>query len=143
LLPTDSAPARGSYLPHMPPLHLLVIAADSERRLALSQPLRTAGMAVFDTGDPAVGAESLAVPGFDAALVDLSLPSMDVSALRAAIAPGIPAPPDSLADAERRHIARTLRHTGGNRRHAALILGISRSTLLHKIRKYRLESGGG
>jgi DNA-binding NtrC family response regulator len=127
----------------MPPLHLLVIAAVPERGRALAEPLRAAGMAVFETGDPAVGAESLAVPGFDAVLVDLNLPFMDVSALRAAVAPDIPAPPDSLADAERRHIARTLRHTGGNRRHAAVILGISRSTLLHKIRKYQLEPRGG
>src|SRR5688572_10275021 len=120
----------------MHPLHLLVVGADPERRRAFSEPLRTAGVAVFETADPVVAAESLASPGFDAALVDLGLTSMDLSALRAAMAPGDPAPPDSLADAERRHIARTLRHTGGNRRQAALILGISRSTLLHKIRKY-------
>ena len=31
-----------------------------------------------------------------------------------------------------------LRHTGGNRRRAAQLLGIARSTLLHKLRKYRL-----
>jgi DNA-binding NtrC family response regulator len=123
----------------MPSLHLLVICGELERRRAFSEPLRAAGITVFETGDPAQGAESLATPGFDAALLDLSLPSMDVSLLRAAIAPADPAPPDSLADAERRHIARTLRHTGGNRRQAALLLGISRSTLLHKIRKYRLE----
>ena len=123
----------------MPSLHLLVISADPERRRAFSVPLRAAGITVFEAGDPALGADSLATPGFDAALIDLSLPPMDVSVLRAAIAPGDPAPPDSLADAERRHIARALRHTGGNRRQAALLLGISRSTLLHKIRKYRLE----
>ena len=31
-----------------------------------------------------------------------------------------------------------LRHTGGNKRQAAHLLGISRSTLLHKVRKYGL-----
>ena len=46
--------------------------------------------------------------------------------------------PDSLDAAERRHIALTLRYTGGNRRRAAQLLGISRSTLLHKVRKYGL-----
>ena len=49
------------------------------------------------------------------------------------------AEPDSLDAAERRHIALTLRYTGGNRRRAAQLLGISRSTLLHKVRKYGLE----
>src|SRR5688500_13322313 len=122
----------------MPTLHVLVMSADPERRRAFSEPLRAAGLSVFEATDPALAAGSVATPGFDAALLDLSLPSMDVSALRAAIAPDDPAPPDSLADAERRHIARMLRHTGGNRRQAALLLGISRSTLLHKIRKYRL-----
>ena len=47
--------------------------------------------------------------------------------------------PDSLDAAERRHIALTLRYTGGNRRRAAQLLGISRSTLLHKVRKYDLD----
>jgi DNA-binding protein Fis len=31
-----------------------------------------------------------------------------------------------------------LHFTGGNKRQAALILGISRSTLLHKVRKYHI-----
>ena len=123
----------------MPSLHLLVLAADPERRRALAEPLRAAGASVFETDEPAVAAESLAAPGFDAVLIDLRLPPLDAAALRAAIAPENPGPPDPLAAAERRHIARTLQHTGGNRRQAALILGISRSTLLHKIRKYRLE----
>ncbi|MFL5534346.1 MAG: helix-turn-helix domain-containing protein [Gemmatimonadales bacterium] len=43
--------------------------------------------------------------------------------------------------AERRHLSLVLRHTAGNKRRAALILGISRSTLLNKVRKYRLEDG--
>lgn len=34
----------------------------------------------------------------------------------------------------------TLAHTRGNKRQAALLLGISRSTLLHKIRRYGLEA---
>ena len=50
--------------------------------------------------------------------------------------------PDSLEAAERRHIALMLRHTGGNKRQAAHLLGISRSTLLHKVRKYGLAAAG-
>lgn len=46
--------------------------------------------------------------------------------------------PESLEAAEARHIAATLHHTGGNRRQAAAQLGVARSTLLAKIRKYGL-----
>jgi DNA-binding NtrC family response regulator len=120
-------------------MDLLVISTDRDRRRALAEPHRMAGAAVFETDDAATAAVSLGAPGFDAALIDLSLPLLDLAGLRAALAPGDQGPPGSLADAERRHIARTLEHTEGNRRQAAHILGISRSTLLHKIRKYRLE----
>lgn len=47
--------------------------------------------------------------------------------------------PVTLAEMERRHIARTLAWTGGNRREAARLLGVARSTLLAKIRRYHLE----
>ena len=53
----------------------------------------------------------------------------------AAAADDAPAP---LDDAERHHIAATLRHTRGNKRQAAHLLGIARSTLLAKVRKYGL-----
>jgi two-component system, NtrC family, response regulator len=60
--------------------------------------------------------------------------------LREALAPAESVAPDSLEAAERRHIALMLRHTGGNKRQAAHLLGISRSTLLHKVRKYGLAA---
>lgn len=44
----------------------------------------------------------------------------------------------SLSEVERQHIERTLRHHGGNRTRAALELGISRATLINKIKAYRL-----
>jgi transcriptional regulator with PAS, ATPase and Fis domain len=47
----------------------------------------------------------------------------------------------SLSDVERQHIERTLRHHGGNRTRAALALGISRATLINKIKVYSLKSG--
>jgi DNA-binding NtrC family response regulator len=78
------------------------------------------------------------VPGFDALLLGLDLPDLDLGELRRALAPAEPAEPGSLEAAERRHIALALRHTDGNKRQAALLLGISRSTLLHKVRKYGL-----
>jgi len=45
----------------------------------------------------------------------------------------------SLSEVERHHIERTLRHHGGNRTRAALELGISRATLINKIKAYSLN----
>ena len=44
----------------------------------------------------------------------------------------------TLEDVERRHIARVLAHTGGNRSRSAKVLGISRATLYEKLSKYGL-----
>ncbi len=49
--------------------------------------------------------------------------------------------PASLAEVERRHILETLRATGWNKSRAATILGIERSTLDRKIRRYELIEG--
>jgi transcriptional regulator with GAF, ATPase, and Fis domain len=46
--------------------------------------------------------------------------------------------PQSLADIERQHILETLNQTGWNKSRAATILGIERSTLDRKIRRYDL-----
>jgi len=45
----------------------------------------------------------------------------------------------TLDDVERDQIERTLRHHGGNRTRAARDLGISRATLINKIRAYALD----
>ncbi len=47
--------------------------------------------------------------------------------------------PASLADIERRYILATLNHTGWNKSRTATILGIERSTLDRKIRRYGIE----
>jgi DNA-binding NtrC family response regulator len=47
--------------------------------------------------------------------------------------------PMTLDALERSHIERTLRHHGGNRTKAAQELGISRATLINKIKRYSLE----
>ncbi len=44
----------------------------------------------------------------------------------------------SLSEVERQHIERTLRHHSGNRTRAAMELGISRATLINKIKLYAL-----
>jgi len=46
--------------------------------------------------------------------------------------------PCSLSDIEKQHILATLEHTGWNKSRAASILGIERSTLDRKIRRYEL-----
>jgi Nif-specific regulatory protein len=47
--------------------------------------------------------------------------------------------PESLADVEKAHILRTLKATAWNKSKTATILGIERSTLDRKIRRYELE----
>jgi DNA-binding NtrC family response regulator len=89
--------------------------------------------------DGPAAAEAIGIPGFDALVVDLEWPELELRRLREALTPSRDAEPESLDAAERRHIALTLRYTGGNRRRAAQLLGISRSTLLHKVRKYGLD----
>jgi transcriptional regulator with PAS, ATPase and Fis domain len=46
----------------------------------------------------------------------------------------------SLEDLERQHIERTLKHHNGNRTRAAIELGISRATLINKIKRYNITS---
>ena len=130
-------------------MHLLVVTMDPARREALGRALAPLGRPPVSAATGAEAATALGVPGLDGVVVDLALPGLDVAALRRSLTTAVPVPPDSLADAERRHIALTLGHTRGNKRQAALLLGISRSTLLHKIRRYgltavatRVRSGG-
>jgi DNA-binding NtrC family response regulator len=123
----------------MPPLHLLVLARAEDRREALLSALRGAGHQPVSVPDGSGAAEAIGAGGFDALVLDLGWPELEVGRLREALAPVRALEPDSLEAAERRHIALMLRYTEGNRRRAAQLLGISRSTLLHKVRKYGLE----
>ena len=123
----------------MRPFHLLVVDPDPERRRELVALLRGADRRVDAVPDGAAAADYLGGTGIDAVLLDLGIPGLDLAALRRAISSPDTAEPDSLEAAERRHLALVLRHTGGNRRKAAHLLGISRSTLLNKVRKYGLE----
>jgi DNA-binding NtrC family response regulator len=120
----------------MESMQVLVVSAQPDRRADLAAALRAAGVRVAAAENGTSGAVALTEPGIDVLVLDLRLTELDGSALRAALNPATPATPDSLDDAERRHITHVLRHTGGNKRQAAILLGISRSTLLHKVRKY-------
>ena len=103
-------------------------------------------LVVLDEGDTTLGpvATSLrdaghevrvASPGMAADLLAPGGPAFDAVLQPAGPAVAAPAP---LEHAERHHIAATLQHTRGNKRQAAHLLGIARSTLLAKVRKYEL-----
>lgn len=127
----------------MSPLHCLIVSERPERRRVLEDALRAGGHVVPPAAGPREAAEILAVPGLDYLAIDLTLSRLDLPALQRAISPDSAIPPDSLEAAERRHIALTLEFTRGNRRLAARMLGIARSTMLAKLRKYGLEHVGG
>ena len=124
----------------MAPSHLLVLDADTGRRDGLVQLLKNAGHRPTLATTPAEASRALAVPGLDLLLVALATPGLDHMGLREAIAPVEPVEPEPLDQIERRHIARTLDYTRGNKRRAAHLLGIARSTLLAKVRRYNLEA---
>ncbi len=119
---------------------VLVLERDPLRQEQLRAMFEAAGYRTMLVHDGAEAAQAVAGGAFRLVLLDPGLPDVDLAALRAALAPRLPAAPLSLEEAERRHIADMLRYTGGNRRQAALQLGVARSTLLAKIRRYGLES---
>jgi len=123
----------------MKPLRVLVLATSAKRREQLVATLRDTDPKPVSIPDPQSGAEALSTPEFDAVLLDLTSPELDLPTLRRAIFPSDAVEPDSLDAAERRHLELALRHTAGNKRRAAHLLGISRSTLLNKVRKYGLS----
>jgi len=124
----------------MEAIQVLVVSSQPDRRATLSAALRAAGLQVAAAENGPSGSTALTEPGIDMLVLDLRLSELDASSLRAALNPAVPAVPDTLDDAERRHITHVLRHTNGNKRQAAILLGISRSTLLHKVRKYGIVS---
>ena len=113
----------------MSTLRILVVLNEGDTTLGpLASSLRDAGHEVR-VASPVVAADLLAPGGatFDAVLRP---PVVELAMTGDA--------PTPLDDAERQHIAVTLRHTRGNKRQAAHLLGIARSTLLAKVRKYGL-----
>lgn len=101
---------------------LMILDGDDPALTPFAAELRAAGHEVQMVA-PAAVAALLAEGTFDAVL---QAPKPQL----AATAP--------LDDAEKTHIAAALRHTRGNKRQAAHMLGIARSTLLAKVRKYGL-----
>ena len=122
----------------MKPLRILVAHRDAARGDELAELLRRADHRAIAVTTPSAAAELMGADA-DTLLLDLDFPDLDLATLRRALGSLGEAEPDSLDVAERRHIARVLQFTAGNKRRAAHILGISRSTLLHKVRKYGLD----
>jgi DNA-binding NtrC family response regulator len=123
----------------MNPLHILLLERNDSDQSGLRELLREAGHRVVTALNTEYVAEALAGGEFDRLVLDLTWPELNIASLRRALFPPTDPEPDSLEAAERRHLALALRHTSGNKRKAALLLGISRSTLLSKVRKYGLE----
>lgn len=116
----------------------VLIASDRDSlSRTLADALRSQGSqpVIRETAEGA--AEALESDAIDVAVIDTDLPSVDWNLVRRAFA--APTQPESLDAMERRHIGTALRYTRGNRRNAAQLLGIARSTLLAKIRKYGLD----
>lgn len=120
------------------PARTLLVSHDPARREALAAMLREAGRDPLVLDDPVSAAEALMAADPDTLLLDLAHPALSRQALQRGLSPARPAEPESLEEMERRHIAAVLEHADGNRRHAAQLLGISRSTLHNKIRRYDL-----
>ena len=124
-------------------LQVLVVSADARRAHELGQALRADGHQVMTQRNPASAGPELVAPGLDAVVIDLSMPGVDRTALAATLAPERPnAPPEPLEAVEARHILSTLLYTGGNKRRAALLLGIARSTLIQKVRRHAIQLPG-
>jgi DNA-binding NtrC family response regulator len=123
--------------------HVLVLDRDPARRDNLVRALKAEGLVPVVADGPLEAARALGVPGLDLALIELGLPDLVLTSLQAALAPSQPTEPEPLDAVERHHIARALQYTGGNKRRTAHLLGIARSTLLAKVRKYGLEAAVG
>lgn len=121
-------------------LHVVLVSAVPDRADALARALREAGHQVSVLADAAQAGKALHSGTHDALVVDLRHPSLDRNAMASSLSPAVPeAAPVPLDDVERRHIITALLYTRGNKRRAAQILGIARSTLIQKVRRYGLE----
>lgn len=121
--------------------HVILAVPDPRAGGEIAAAFRGLGYHVIPAEDVHLAGEVLAAAEAEYLVLGLSLPSLDLDALRRAIDPASAGTvePVSLDAVERKHIEGVLQQTGGNRSRAARLLGISRSTLHAKIRRYGLE----
>lgn len=122
-------------------LPVVLVSAVPDRAESLARGLREAGHQVTVLAEGAQAGRAVQGGVHGALLIDLTHPSLDLQALAASLSPAVSeGPPVPLDDVERRHIITTLEYTKGNKRRAAQLLGIARSTLIQKVRRYGLEA---
>jgi DNA-binding NtrC family response regulator len=117
----------------------VLVIGSGERAVRLAAVLRSAGYAVAAAADGVAARAAMAEPGITVLVADLATPDLDRGTLLAALAPEVGAVPVTIEEMERRQIVAALRHTGGNRREAARLLGIARSTLNVKLHRYHID----
>jgi DNA-binding NtrC family response regulator len=118
--------------------HVIVAGPDPGALGEIAAAFRGLGYQVIPAEDAHVAGEALSATDAEYLVLGLGFPRIDLDALRCAIDPSGSTEPETLDAVERRHIESVLQQTGGNRSRAARLLGISRSTLLAKIRRYGL-----
>lgn len=139
--------ARARLARHTPDLVVLDVRLPDGSGLDLLPEIARPGTAVIVL--TAYGDVPLAVDAMQRGAADFLTKPVELSALSTAIrrvlerAARRPSAPTTLEDVERVHISEVLRAHQGNRTHTARALGISRATLIKKIREFQLEPAHG
>lgn len=118
---------------------MIVAGPDPHARREIAEAFRALGYHVIPAEDTRLAGEALVTADAEYLVLGLGFPRIDLDTLRRAIDPAGSAEPEPLDAVERRHIEGVLEQTGGNRSRTARLLGISRSTLLSKIRRYGIQ----
>jgi DNA-binding NtrC family response regulator len=119
---------------------ILMVSPEDARARSVADALRAGGYQVVVEAAPVVAAALLIQGEPDLLVLDLHLPGTDLLAIARALVPPDPSiQPAPLEAVEREHILSALRYTRGNKRRAAQLLGIARSTLIQKVRRYEIR----
>jgi len=121
-------------------LQILLVASADAKSSALADLLRSGGHHVVVEPDSAAAVQAVSHDPPDTLVLDRDSLGVGLVALASALTSGGAAgPPAPLEAVEREHIVVALRHTRGNKRRAAQLLGIARSTLIQKVRRYQIQ----
>ena len=120
-------------------LQILLVASADAKSSALADLLRSGGHHVVVEPDSAAAVQAVSHDPPDTLVLDRDSLGAGLVALASALTSGAAGPPAPLEAVEREHIVVALRHTRGNKRRAAQLLGIARSTLIQKVRRYQIQ----